>query len=520
MKLTLSYNKYNTSPQWNPLGAFCFNTLALVIKPIFLILLGIGSFTYSYAQPKLILTESLSDAYRDISALRINEGKQKLINSGFLEDQNMMGYYIENYIDFFTLFIQENQNEYKRLLPNRNLRLQKIKSADSNSPYYLFCQAEIILQWAIIKLKFNDKISAAKDVYEAYNLLVENQKRFPDFQFNKKSLSIIHALAENIPSWFRKLMGIHGSISLGTKEIESLAKYTSDHNHIFKNEVIAIYSYILFYSNNKKEAAFQLFDTYKLDHRYNPLIAFLKSTMAQKTGKNDLAIKILEERPSTKAYLHFDYLDFLYGKFKLYRLDSDADEYLLHFVNNFKGRHYIKEAYQKLAWYNLIIHRDQKKYERYLDLCRKLGTTLIDEDKQAFKEAKQNEVPDITLLKSRLLFDGGYYQNANDLLASHSLAYVNTNTEGEYYYRMARIKDALNDSTQSLKFYKLAINKSKPDKYFACSSALNAGLIYEKKHLYEDAASYYQKCLQLNPEGYGVSLHQKAKSGLERVKGK
>ena len=306
----------------------------------------------------------------------------------------------------------------------------------------------------------------------------------------------------------------------GTKEIESLAKYTSDHNHIFKNEVIAIYSYILFYSNNKKEAAYELFDTYKLDHRNNPLIAFLKSTMAQKTGRNDMAIKILDERPRSKAYLPFYYLDFLYGKFKLYRLDSDADEYLLHFVNHFKGRHYIKEAYQKLAWYNLIIYRDSKKYERYLNLCRKLGTTLIDEDKQAYKEARQSEVPDITLLKSRLLFDGGYYQKANDLLVSHSLAYINTNTEGEYYYRMARIKDALNDSTQSLKYYKLSITKSKPDKYFACSAALNAGLIYEKKQQYENATFYYQKCLQLNPEGYGVSLHQKAKSGLERVKGK
>lgn len=509
----------NNRPRWYPLGVFYFD----LIRPIKWIVLFIYFFGYQAnlsGQGKLVMTQALEEAYRDISSLRIQEGRNKLQQSNFVGQQNMMGYYIENYIDFFTLFIQEDQTLYKKLLPNRNIRLQIIKSADSNTPYYLFCQAEIILQWATIKLKFNEKMSAGRDIYEAYNLLTQNQKKYPNFILNNKSLSIIHALTENIPSWVRKLLDIQGSIQMGTQEIKTLAKYVSDQNHMYKNEVIAIYSYILFFSNNERETAYALYDNYHLDHRTNPLIAFLKATMAQKTGRNDLAIKILEERPQTDAYLRFDYLQFLYGKFKLYRLDQDADVYLLKFVNNFKGKQYLKEAYQKLAWYSLIISNDKNNYNIYMNQCLKIGNTLIDEDKQAYNEAKSKETPDPVLLRSRLLFDGGYFKSADDLLTSKVKLYTNHPDEGEYYYRLARIKDALHDDVDAIRYYNLAISKSKSDKYYGCSAALNSGFIYEKNKQYKEANTSFNKCLMLNPEGYGNSLHQKAKLGLERVKGR
>ena len=74
-----------------------------------------------------------------------------------------------------------------------------------------------------------------------------------------------------------------------------LANKAHEGQSVFKEEIVAIYSYILFYSNNRREEAYLLFEKYNLDHRTNPLIAFLKATMAQKTGRNDTAIKILEE---------------------------------------------------------------------------------------------------------------------------------------------------------------------------------------------------------------------------------
>jgi hypothetical protein len=471
-------------------------------------------------QTYLEMTKELEDAYKDITALKVETGRQKMLQVRLKEPNNVMTYYIENYIDFFTLFIQEDPQLYKKLLPNRNVRLQKIKSGNPSTPYYLFCQAEIILQWATIKLKFDDKIGAAKDVYDAYKLLEENKELYPDFIENNKSLSIIHALAESVPSWVRKIMGIQGSVALGTKEIAKLAEKVDKGDHMFKNEIVAIYSYILFYSNNKREEAYLLYDKYELNHKTNPLIAFLKSTMAHKTGRNEDAIRILEERPKSAAYIPFYYLDFIYGKYKLYRLDQDADTYINLFIRNFKGRHYIKEAYQKLAWYHLVIKNDPKNYQKNMTLCQSKGNKLIDEDIQAEKDAKSKVLPDQVLLKARMLYDGGYYARAQKILVLNAKKYTSSIHDGEYFYRFGRVLDGLKNYKEALEYYDATIIKADPEKYYGCSAALYAGLICEEQKNYKKARTYFQKCLDANPAGYSSSLHQKAKSGIDRLKNK
>ena len=115
--------------------------------------------------------------------------------------------------------------------------------------------------------------------------------------------------------------------------------------------------------------------------------------------------------------MDFYLLDFLLGTMKINRLDEDADVYLKRFVNNFKGRHFIKEAYQKLAWHALVIDKDETAYRKYMNLCQSKGNKWADPDKQAYKEAVEGIVPNDALLKGRLLFDGGYYQKALTVLA-------------------------------------------------------------------------------------------------------
>ncbi len=485
-----------------------------------LLIIFINCCVSGYTQSSLRFTTPLQDAYRDIISLKIKIGQNKLNIIKLNDPQNAMTYYIENYADFFTLFIQEEETKYKSLLKNKDIRINKIKASDPGSPYYLFCQAEIILQWATIKLKFGDKINAATDVYEAYRLLEKNKQKFPDFTENNKSLSIIHALAESVPSWVRKIMNIKGSVDLGTSEIRILANKSISEKSIFKEEIVAIYSYILFYSNNKKEEAYHLFETYHLDHKSNPLIAFLKATMAQKTGRNETAIKILEERPKGAEYLAFYYLDYMYGKFKLNRLDKNADQYIVTFLNNFKGKHYIKEAWQKLAWYQLIVNHDIAAYKQYMKSCASKGQSLIDEDIQANREAKSNQIPNEILLRARLLFDGGYYVKCQGLLILNSEKFTKAIHDGEYYYRLARVTDALKNYIDALEYYDLTIIKSDPGKYYGCSAALQSGLIYEQQNKYAKARFYFEKCLALDPAGYSSSLHQKAKSGLDRVRNK
>ena len=516
----INIQKRISKPQMDAFGVLFFNANSLAVRFLFgvIFLVQVG-----FANGRLEFNDNLKKAYKNIAQLKIEAGQTMVEKAKMDDPTNMMTYYIENYIDFFVLFIQENKGEYKVRLKNKEKRLEKIQSADSSTPYYLFCQAEIMLQWATIKMKFNDKIGAASDVYSAYNLLEENKRLFPSFKENDKSLSVIHALAESLPYWVRKSFGIHGSIELATKEISGLASYAAKTDHIFKEEIIAIYSYILFYSNNKKEEAFALFQLYNLDYTKSPLVAFLMATMAQKTGRNDLAIKILEQRPSSGEYLPFYYLDFMLGKFKLYRLDTDAEKHILKFINNFKGQHYIKEAYQKLAWSRWILNKDAKGFRAYASMCATKGQNLIDEDKQAELETKVNELPNEYLLKARLLYDGGYYTKAQQLLIIHAsrLNSENVMSKSEFTYRMGRVSDALKNYHDAMDYYLQTIKTGTSQTYFPCAASIYLAAIYENQNQLSKAKEYYNIALTFHPKGYANSLHQKAKSGIERVsKGK
>ncbi len=432
-----------------------------------------------------------------------------------------MVYHIENYIDFFTIFINEDIREFKQLEKNKKLRLEKINQGDKESPYYLFAKAEINLQWATARIKFDQKFTAGTEVYRAYKFLEKNLEKFPDFIENKKSLSIIHALGESLSGILRKIIGVKGSIELGTAEIKEVVEYSKNNDFLFRDESYAIYAYILFYQNNKKEEAHKLLSEAGLDHTTNPLLCFLKANIAQKTGHNAEAIKILEERPTSDSYFSFPYLDFMYGKFKLYELDPGSQEYMLKFLEEFNGRHFIKEAYQKLAWYEIATNEDVAAYKKFMEFCQKKGHDLVDEDKQALKESKDKEIPNAILLRVRLLFDGGYFYRAYNLLIQKAYLFVNNNSKEslEFKYRMGRLSQELKNYPDAIKYYVMTINEGEESKSFmACNAALQIALIFEQQQKYGRARKYFDLCLDISPKRYKNSLHQKAKSGKDRIK--
>ncbi len=457
--------------------------------------------------------------YKLISDLKIDAAVQKLKELRQSQKENIAIVHLENYLDFFVLFITENKSEYNKRIVNKDLRLEYLDKIKINNPNLAFIKAEILLQWALIQLKFDEKLKAGSYIYEAYKLLETNKKNYPDFIENSKSLSIIHALAESVPKWVRKIIGVKGSLSLGKAEIEQLAQFAyKNKNYIFREEVASIYSYILFYQLNQKSKAIIELDRFDLEHQSSPLVAFLKSSMYLRNGNNDLCLKTLQEYKPANNQLPFYYLDFMKGRSLLYKQDESAIKYLKNFTDHFKGQHFIKEAYQKIAWYELSINNDMVKYKSNMALCLAKGNNIVDEDQQALKEAKSNKTPNAIILKSRILFDGGYYAKAQEVLIKNAHLQDNKTTQLEFNYRMGRILQSLKNYTDAIQYFKNTISfGSHSNDYFAASASLQLGFIYEDIRQYKNAKIYYTKCLSIEPSEYKNSLHQKAKSGLERL---
>lgn len=467
-------------------------------------------------------TPAARQAYEYATSLRFGEAYALMARMKLEDPNNLIIHHIENYIDFFTLYIQEDEEAYRQLRKNRDLRLDKVKAGDRSSPYYLFVQADIRLQWALVRLRFEDYLGAFTEVSKAYKLLKENEELFPGFMPNKKDLGILHAMVGTIPDsykWGVKLLGgLDGTIAQGRREVEEALAYARNNDFIFEEETDALYAYLLLHLDNKETEAWNAIAGSRLRPEENPMHCFVMANIAMRTGHNEQAIRLLERRPAGKAFFPFPYLDYMLGLVKLRRLDRDAAPHFQNFVEHYRGRNFIKEAYQKMAWQELL-NGNLKGYHRYMQACLAKGYAVAGGDNSAQQEAEQGAPPDLGLLKARLLFDGGYYRQGLQALAARTPeSFPDDDARLEYFYRMGRLLHGLKRYDDACRYYELTMERGAASpRFYACNAALQLGLIYESKGEALHARLAFERCLDFKPEEYRTGLHQKAKSGLSRL---
>ena len=470
------------------------------------------------------MNENMQNSYQYIINLEFEKANDLLQKE---QKSNSINGFIplhQNYINFLTIIITEDIHYFEIAEKKKNNRVDKLKENDKTSPYYLYSQAEVYLQWAFSRLKFEQYYTATLEFIKAYNLLKKNQEEFPDFTLNKKGLGLIHALLGAVPErfhWMLNLAGLQGGIDLGLSELDDLL---NDENYkIYENEVLFLLSFLQINLNNNDSVCQKYLDRIGESYKENYLLNFAAARLSHNLGQNDYCLNILENRPTHDGVFSFYYLDYLQGMSYLYKLDyNNAEQKFESFSANFKGVNYIKSAYHKLAWI-ASLQGDTEKELSYFDKAISEGYTLIDEDKVALKDAKtgvKNKYHiHLGLLRTRLLYDGGYYKKALGEINSVEILKKYSSFYDEYWYRLARIESELNYEEKEVvehyqKVYDLGQNSTN---YYAPMSALQIGLIYEKQNNPNQAEIYLNKCLSLSDFDYERGIHQKAKAALERI---
>jgi hypothetical protein len=493
-------------------------------KILFLLfsLATIATPTILRSQQNYDLNAECEEIYQLIIDLRFGEAVHKIDHEKKVHPQNLIPYYLENYIDFFSIIIREEKSDFDRRKGHKKERIKLLKGGDPTSPYFRLLQAETHLQWAIARLKFEEYFKAIREIQTAYGLLKENQIEFPDFHLNLKGLAMVHAIAGTIPDHYKSLVewltGIEGNIQKSLQESDRLIVYCQEKQHVFLNEAFVLKSFIELYLNNRPQEAWTIIWQSGLKTQNSPLARFVAANIAMRSGHTDEALHILQEFSQREDQEEFLYLQFMQGVNLLRKLDPAAKSHLLHFVREFRGQHYIKEAYQFLAWASLIFDNNPDLSRYYYTQCLQNGNELMDEDKSAQLEAKSGALPDPLLLQIRLLFDGAYYQRAHDLLLENEKM-LKEKFPLDYVYRKARIHHALGDFSEALLNYEKVIKMEEAKNlYQQCNAALQMGLIYEKTNNSHRAEHYFSLCLKMEPNKYKAGLHNKAKAGLSRLK--
>lgn len=478
------------------------------------------------ARPVFDFNENCKEAYHEIIQLRVDDARQLIEQEKKINPENLTPYFLENYIGTFKLLFNGDRSDYEKYLNLSDKRLSRIKKGSSDSPYYLFFQSVMNLQTAACKFKFGDKVSSFWYIRRAYLQIIENKSKYPHFGPNKIIMGPMQALIGSIPSnyrWAIRLLGFkEGSIARGLKLMHAFLTEDQGEENFFKQEAVFYYVYMVFYLKHQPDSAIAIIKRRGLDLKNNALYAFMAANLYMNDHAAAEAMKILKERQHSSAYLDIPVMHYELATAYLYHLELDnALKEYKNFLKDYKGGLYAKDALFKISWI-YFLKGNKAESIKYRDLVLSKGSSVTDADKVAVRTVKNNQWPDKTILKARLLFSGGYFEEALHQLLSRSVEdYKSLVDKVEYTYFLARIRDEMGMDDQALLLYKATIEggQSLPE-YFAARAALQTGFIYEKRGEVQKAITYFQKCLDMPNKEYKESLDQRAKSGINRLKTK
>jgi tetratricopeptide (TPR) repeat protein len=457
-------------------------------------------------------------AYNDIIALKLDNGRHALDSIQQLEPNNLIPVLLRNYIDFLEVYTEGSEEIYESKKKRFDQNLDDLKKGDKDSPYYLYAQAEVHTQSAVLHIKFGEYLATIFDVKKALKKLENNQDSFPEFVPNKKSLGMLYTILGSIPQQYQntlEFIGLHGEVSKG---LGLLGEAVNDHSHPFQHEAATIQAFMLLHIQNDPKTAWEVLRKNSFNAKTNLMDAFAFGHIGIHGSHCDEGIQALLDAPRSPEYSSFPLISFLLGIGKTYRQDGDANKYFQQFIDRNKGEDYVKSAWHKMAW-NELIRGNHAKYNSYMQNVSSSGRAVIDTDKQAEKEL-ESTIPNPILLKARLMTDGNYLTKAQNLLADyHVNSFKNKYEKTEYFYRLARIFDKKGEVKKAIQYYEITIaNGRSVPFYYAANAAYLLGFLYEEAGNLTEATKNYTLCLDLDGHEYENSIHQKAEAALNRLK--
>ena len=470
----------------------------------------LGERYYEFTPPAKAIYEDIFNLELDAAQTGINKFRSAY-------PTNLAAEHLESYLDFFRLYLSGNERLDTELEARFDRRHERLEQGDESSPYYNYVLAENYLHRSLIDLRFERHLAAFRDLNRANKLLRDNAKQFPDFLLNYKDLGLLHAAVGSIPpsyKWGVELFSsLSGTIAEGQAEMRQALL---DKQSPFYLETAVLAAFLELHLADNPAKAYRMINELNLRPKESGLDCFVKANLAMHHGRNDEAMRILEAQPRGGTAADFPYLDFMLGLAKIRSLDPLARIHFQSFNLRYSGRHFKEEAQQKIAW-SYLLQNNPTAYRKAMLAIE--GGSKAGGDQNATREAAAERPPHLGLLRARLLFDGNYCTRALAQLNAIEQLQLSEDEQLEFTYRTGRVHEGLKDYESALSFYHRTVHAGRDNPaYFACKSALQAGLVEEKRGNKARAAEHFETCLSISPAEYRTGLHLLANAGLNRVR--
>lgn len=463
-------------------------------------------------------TPAFQKAYTEVFKFKVRAGRNALL---YESKDSPFRAYLENYIDLVELLNADDEQYYEKIKSREEERLDLIKDLDEKSPYNRFLRAEIKMHWALTKLRFGHEFKAAYNIIEASKLLEENQKLFPGFLPNYKSLGCLHIIIGSVPDSFRwalKILGLKGSVNQGLIELDKAAK-----DPVWGNEALYCSYYIQAFVtklDDKEQASLLKFIDAQPD---NLNTHFIGLAVSLRSNNADQAQRILKKLPGGNDYVACPIID-------LYRADvaliqghyQQANGFYANYLKNGKVKTFLKDTYYKLFLSNYLLN-NEKQALSYLKKIPSAGNTVSEADKAAEKfyenYLKSQILPNKDLLQAKLSLDGGYFSRALIFIEAIPQEDLTTQKEKtEYYFLTGKAFQKNGQADKAATYYQKAIIlNDKQHWYFGAGSALQLGYIFQEKAQKNQAKVYFEKAISYKNHEYKNTIDSKARAALSEM---
>jgi tetratricopeptide (TPR) repeat protein len=432
------------------------------------------------------------------------------------EPKTVQEHYITSLAETLELLITEDRdkfNDYEDRHEKRLDRKIRINNADD-----LFLNAEIRLQWAFVYLKFGHEFDAALNLKEAYSIVQEIKKKYPEFKAIQKTSGILEVIVGSIPEkygWVLSLMGIQGSIDQGLSELDNIRKSDSP----LSLESDLLYVLVQGFVLQQTEDASKEMQGVLTRNPDSRLALFLGASISIKNSESEKALKMIISLEDHKTGLPLYYAQYLKGEIYLQKADYiNSIAAYRWFINHYAGENYLKDAHYKIAlcyWLN----GNSNDAMHNFDEAKTIGKELTEADRYAARSLAENELPHIKLTKARYFTDGGYYEEAYEVLENISPQERPTKRDqAEFPYRQARLYHKQNKLQEAKLYYEQCIQITGNEPwYFAPNSCLQLGYIAMAEADKKSAKLYFEQALYYKKHEYKNSIDSKAKSALAQL---
>jgi tetratricopeptide (TPR) repeat protein len=473
-------------------------------------------------EPTIVFTAPYIAIQQQVYSLLMDDALEAINKELKNNPTNFAGYCLLDNIYFLQSFISESQRDLKVFTQNHENAVAKLKAVTSNNPNKAYFLAETYTHKALLNFKAGNHYTAALALKEAHNWLVQNKNKHPNFLPTYKNLALFETAAANLTqgyTWILKIVGVNTqyqkSLDLAERFINTT--YTNEWE-IFRKETAFTLAYVhrqLLHDSK----SMGIVKAHTLDYATNPLALYFLSTFSYKNGLNDLALQYINAFKPQPDQLQIPFIHYLKGICLLNKLDPSSYNEFNTYIQLHKGDNYIKSCYLKMAWSKILVN-DMNGYAICRSKIETQGKTNNEEDKQAVIEFKRKSTPNLILLQSRLLFDGGYYTQSLQLIKGLKASdFTSTLLQTEYCYRKARLYQILEESELAIAFYKAAISTGRSlNVYYAAYSCIYIGDIYAEQGKKREAIDYYTQSMTFKAnEEYRNSIEQRAKSSLRKL---